>query len=70
MWVLSQLKRVLFPSSVKIYPCQAFNAVKNALAEGRVLYRYYFSHFPVTPLPSRVPRSCPVPVAIWGSDGH
>lgn len=44
---------------------------KTALHEGRVLCRLcYFSHFPVTPLPSRVPRSCPLPVDFLGSDWH
>lgn len=70
LWV--DYKGVFFPIQCEnIIHARHLMLYKTALGEGRALYRlHYFSHFPVTPLPSRVPRSCPVPVDILSSDWH
>lgn len=72
VWVLSRLKRGFFPIQCEnIIHARHLMLYKTALGEEGVLYRlYYFSHFPVTPLHSRVPRSFPVPVDFLGSDWH
>lgn len=71
VWVLTWLKRGLFPIQCENIIHSRHLMLYKCLAEGRVLYRlYYSSRFPVTSLPSHVPRSCPVPVDILSSDGH